>query len=283
VLIGGCGDDASTSSPSTSIVTSTSEPASTSTLTSTSRPSTTAPPTTTIPVEQSRVATYFTHAGLLVAGSRDVAKADALRASVAAVVEGPNAAERAAGFSSAIPSGTALRGVALNGRRAEVDVSSAFTTGGGSLSMRMRVAQIVYTVTRLGVADTVRFLVDGQPVESIGGEGFIVTNVTVGEFDDLLPPVVIEFPTPGATVARTFAFRGLANVFEGTVSYELLDARSKLLAKGFATGMMGAWGPFQTMVSYPSDAVGPLVLSVFTVSPKDGARRDESRISLVPA
>jgi hypothetical protein len=212
-----------------------------------------------------------------------VPKADALRAALAAVVEGPNNAERAAGFGSAIPSGSALRGVTIENRRADVDVTSAFTTGGGSLSMRLRVAQIVYTVVRTGAADAVRFFVDGRPVESIGGEGLIVTNVTIAEFDDLLPPIVIEFPTPGASVGSTFTFRGLANVFEGHVSYELLDGRSAVLTKGFATGMMGAWGAFQTTINVPAGATGPLVLSVFTVSPKDGSRRDETKISLAPA
>ena len=147
--------------------------------------------------------------------------------------------------------------------------------------MRLRVAQVVYTVVRFGAADSVRILIDGQRVESIGGEGLIVTDVKVSEFDDLLPPIVIEFPTPGATVAPGFVFRGLANVFEGHVSYELFDARSNLLTNGFATGMMGAWGQFTTTVNFAQGATGPLVLSVFTVSPKDGARRDESRISLV--
>jgi hypothetical protein len=229
------------------------------------------------------VATYFTRSALLVAGSRVVPRADAVRAAVAAVVDGPNTAERAAEYSSAIPSGSALRGVAVNARRADVDLSNAFTTGGGSLSMRLRVAQIVYTVVRLGVADSVRFLIDGRPVESIGGEGLIVTNVTIAEFDDLLPPIVVEFPTPGAAVGPAFTFKGFANVFEGHVSYELLDGRETVLTKGFVTGMMGAWGPFSTTVSYPAGAVGPLVLLVFTISPKDGARRDESRISLVSA
>jgi hypothetical protein len=210
-----------------------------------------------------------------------VTKADALRAAVAAVVEGPNSAEIAAGFTSAIPSGSALRGVTVAGRRAEVDLSSAFTSGGGSLSMRMRVAQIVYTVVRLGAADSVRILIDGQRVESIGGEGLIVTDVKINEFDDLLPPIVIEFPTPGATVTRSFVFRGLANVFEGHVSYELLDARSTVLTQGFATGMMGDWGPFTATVNFAAGATGPLVLSVFTVSPKDGSRRDETRIPVV--
>ena len=227
------------------------------------------------------VATYFSRQGLLVAGSRSVTKAGSLRAAVAAVIDGPNPAERAAGFGSAIPTGTSLRGVTLEGRRANVDLTNAFTSGGGSLSMRLRVAQLVYTVVRSGAADSVRVLIDGQRVESIGGEGFIVTDVKPAEFDDLLPPIVIEFPTPGATVTSGFAFRGLANVFEGNVSYELVDSKASRVANGFATGMMGSWGEFSTVVTFASVPSGPLELVVFWESPKDGSRRDESRTSLV--
>jgi hypothetical protein len=56
------------------------------------------------------------------------------------------------------------------------------------------------------------------------------------------PAVLTEFPTPGATVAPGFAFKGLANVFEGTVNFELLDPANAVIARGFATVMMGAWG-----------------------------------------
>jgi hypothetical protein len=228
-------------------------------------------------VERVVVTAYFSRDGLLVAGSRAVPKNDTARSAVAAVIQGPNADELSARYATAIPSGTTLRSVAVDQRKATVDVSGAFTSGGGSLSMRMRVAQIVYTLTRLGVADSVRFLVDGIAVESIGGEGFIVTNVQQGEFDDLLPAVLTEFPTPGATVAPGFAFKGLANVFEGTVNFELLDAAGAVEARGFATGMMGAWGQVQTPVSFAARPAGALTFVAYTVSPKDGSRRDENR------
>ena len=282
-LSGACGDGVSTAPTSTAgpLTSTTTTTAPTTTAPTSTAPTTTAVPSSTAPVEQIVVSTYFSREGLLAAGSRKVAKTDALRAAIAAAVEGPNRAERAAGFTSAIPSGTTLRGVNVVNRHAEVDLSSAFTTGGGSLSIRLRVAQIVYTVVRLGIADSVRFLIDGQRVESIGGEGLIVTDVKVGEFDDLLPPILIEFPTPGATVSSGFHFRGLANVFEGHVRYELLDARSSVVTSGFATGMMGAWGEFDATVTMAPGTTGPCVFVVFTISPKDGARRDETRIEVI--
>jgi len=275
----GCGDSGTSSAPTTvsppTTIQSTTSTATTPTPTPTTVPvSTTVPPA---PVERVVVATYFSRDGILAAGSRAVAKNDAARLAVAAVIDGPNPDELTARYTSAIPSGTTLRSVSIDQRKATVDVSAAYTTGGGSLSMRLRVAQIVYTLSRLGVADSVRFLIDGIAVESIGGEGFIVTNVKPGEFDDLLPAIITEFPTPGATVASGFTFKGLANVFEGTVNFELLDPGGAVIAQGFATGMMGAWGQFQTPVTFASRPAGPLTFVVYTVSPEDGRRQDETR------
>lgn len=265
MIVVGCGDSDSSSAPATVSPTTPSS----SSVSATISPA---------PIERVVVATYFSRDGILVAGSRAVAKNDSARGAVAAVIDGPNVDEVASRYSSAVPSGTALRNVTIDQRKATVDVSAAFTTGGGSLSMRLRVAQIVYTVTRLGVADSVRFLIDGNAVESIGGEGFIVTNVRQAEFDDLLPPIITEFPTPGATVAPSFVFKGLANVFEGTVNFELLDPNGAVIARGFGTGMMGAWGQFQAPVMFPTRPAGPLVFAVYTVSPKDGSRQNETRL-----
>ncbi|HUP73923.1 MAG TPA: Gmad2 immunoglobulin-like domain-containing protein [Acidimicrobiales bacterium] len=278
LLFVGCGD-ATTSDPSTTLPPGATSAPTTVPATVTTPPAT-VPASTTVPspIERVVVATFFSRDGVLAAGSRAVPKNDTVRSAVATVIEGPNTDELSARFDTAIPSGTTLRNVSIEQRKATVDVSAAFTTGGGSLSMRMRVAQIVYTLSRLGVADSVRFMIDGKAVESIGGEGLIVTDVKPSEFDDLLPPVLTEFPTPGATVAPGFAFKGLANVFEGTVNFELLDAGGAVITQGFATGMMGAWGQFQATVSFAPRPAGPLTFVVFTISAADGRRQDEMRI-----
>ena len=57
---------------------------------------------------------------------------------------------------------------------AEVDLSAAFASGGGSLSMLTRVAQAVYTLTAFPTVHAVRFLIEGERVDAIGGEGVIV-------------------------------------------------------------------------------------------------------------
>jgi hypothetical protein len=44
--------------------------------------------------------------------------------------------------------------------------------------------------------------------------------------------------------------------------------------------MMGAWGQFQTAVPFDTRPAGPLTFVVYTVSPKDGARQNETSIAV---
>ena len=97
-----------------------------------------------------------------------------LRAAYRALLVGPTAEERAAGYSSEIPAGTRLRGVVVGGGVAAVDLSAEIERGGGSSSMLARVWQIVYTGTQFPAASAVRILIEGQPRQALGGEGVII-------------------------------------------------------------------------------------------------------------
>ena len=69
-------------------------------------------------------------------------------AAIRALLRGPTAAERRAGLTSAVPAGTRLIGLTIRDGVATIDLSRRFESGGGSLSMRARVAQVVFTLTR---------------------------------------------------------------------------------------------------------------------------------------
>ena len=75
------------------------------------------------------------------------------------------------GLGTTIPAGTTLRGLTIKNGLATVDLSKQFESGGGSLSMQLRVAQVVGTLTQFPTVKRVAFRIDGKPVESIGGEG----------------------------------------------------------------------------------------------------------------
>lgn len=98
------------------------------------------------------------------------------------------AGPRSSDLGTAIPAGTKLRGVHVEGGTATVDLTDAYVSGGGSLSMQERVAQVVYTLTQFHSVSGVLFEIEGQRVETIGGEGLIVSEpVTREQYSEFAP------------------------------------------------------------------------------------------------
>lgn len=102
-----------------------------------------------------------------------------LRGAYEALLAGPSEGERALGLTSEIPAGTTLRGLAVAGGVAVVDLSGSLERGGGSSSMQGRVWQIVYTGTQFSGVSRVRILIDGQSRRALGGEGLIIEEPIV--------------------------------------------------------------------------------------------------------
>jgi hypothetical protein len=86
-------------------------------------------------------------------------------AALDALLAGPTSTERAAGIGTEIPGGTRLLGVVIAGGVARVDLTSDYEKGGGSSSLQLRLAQVVYTATQFPTVKAVRFSVDGAPVD----------------------------------------------------------------------------------------------------------------------
>lgn len=246
-------------------------------------PTTTAATTTRpAPAGTSHVLVYLLRDEKIGAAGRSVPLTPGIgAAAMRALLAGPTAEDRAAGLSSAIPSGTTLRGLDIAGGVATVDLSSQFASGGGSLSMQARVAQVVHTLTQFPTVDAVRFELDGRPVTALGGEGVDVSKpLTRKDVEALAPAVLVEAPTPGAEVASPLHATGTANTFEATFMAEIRDADGKVIAKRFVTATSGSGerGTFDFTLPFRVEEEQGGTLVVYEISAEDGSRIHEVRI-----
>ncbi len=109
-------------------------------------------------------------------------------AAVNALLAGPTRVEQATGTTTAIPLGTRLLGISIHTGVATVDLTSDYESGGGSLSMQMRLAQVVFTLTQFPTIKAVRFELDGRPVNVFSGEGIVLDHpVGRADYKDLAP------------------------------------------------------------------------------------------------
>jgi hypothetical protein len=109
-------------------------------------------------------------------------------AAINALVAGPTRAERKSGVTTAVPSGTRLLGISITKGVATVDLTSEYQSGGGSLSMQMRLGQVVYTLTQFPTVKAVLFRLDGAPVNVFSGEGIVLDHpVSRSDYKDLAP------------------------------------------------------------------------------------------------
>lgn len=186
-----------------------------------------------------------------------------------------------AGLSSAIPSGTELLGLTIDGGTARVDLTDRYQSGGGSLSMNMRLAQVVFTLTQFPTVRNVAFLLDGEPVETFSGEGLVLDQpLGRADFEDLAPPIIVDEPSSGRRISSPVSIAGTANVFEATVSIRILDSNGKQLARTFTTATCGTGcrGDYAKKVSFSVDEAQPGIVEVFEESAEDGRPTNVVRV-----
>ncbi len=94
----------------------------------------------------------------------------ALAAAIEALLAGPSDTA----VTTTIPRETKLRSLAVKKDGIHIDLSRAFTQGGGSTSMTARVGQVLYTATSLNPSAKVWLSVDSKPLETLGGEGLML-------------------------------------------------------------------------------------------------------------
>lgn len=275
LAFGGCGDDDDTTTPTATADAAASPGVPTATAAASVTPAKPTP-TASQPATSAAdvaVAVYFARDEKVVTAGRTVTAPAVARGALEALLAGPNAAEKGAGMGSAIPAGTRLLGITIDKGLATVDVSKEFASGGGSLSMTTRVAQVVYTLTQFDTVERVTIRIDGREVEGIGGEGVPSKDLTRDDFRDNTPLILVETPLPGQEVGTEIRVEGESNTFEASLSWEVRDGAGKVVREGFATATSGTgtWGTFAFTIELPRMDTGPMTLVLFERSARDGS------------
>lgn len=194
-------------------------------------------------------------------------------AAVRELLKGPNQSEVSNGWGTAIPGGSRLLGIGIADGVATVDLSSEFESGGGSLSTRLRLAQLVYTLTEFKTVQSVALEIEGKPATTFSSEGIAIDGpMTRADFEDLMAPIIVETPTAGQRVTSPVKISGNANVFEATVSIEILVG-DETAAAAFTTATCGTGcrGTYSKNVRFQVPEEVDAVIRVFESSAQNGA------------
>jgi germination protein M len=268
----GDGGTVSTSTTEVAQVTTTTEPPEDTTTTTASETTTTAGTSQ----DTVTVCAYFSISEKIAAAARVIPKTQQVgAAAMRALLEGPTANEREAGMVSNIPEGTTFLGLEINGGIATVDLSKEYASGGGSLSMFMRLAEVVFTLTQFPTVEGVNFKLDGEPIEVLGGEGIIIDHpMSRADYEDMSPAILVESPTLGQVVSSPLRVSGTANVFEAVFRANIVDWDGLIIADEVvtATSGTGTRGTFDVTIPFKVDEPGLGTLIVFSDSPEDGSQ-----------
>jgi hypothetical protein len=165
--------------------------------------------------------------------------------------------------------------VDVEGALARVDLSDEFDDGGGSYSMFSRLAQVVYTLTRIDGIDEVEFFIEGEPVSTFSSEGIELDGPQDrSDYYDHLPPIFVDSPAWGEPVTSPIAVTGLSNVFEAVSQVMLTDDDGAPLFEDtvMATCGTGCWGEWEVEIPYTIDREQFGALIVWELSAQDGSR-----------
>lgn len=263
-----------------------------STVQGTDVPPSTAPPdggtdttTTTVAGETTQLTVYFVYDEHVQAVHRRVPATKAVAAAaMEALLAGPTPEEEALRVFTAVPAGTLFLGVTIDGGVATVDLSREYESGGGSLSMSLRLAQVVYTLTQFPTVDGVQFSLDGKPVEVFGGEGFILDHpVGRADYEEYVTPaILVESPTIGDTVSSPLRIYGTSNTFEATSQVRLVAEDGTTILERYVTATSGSGtrGTWDVTVSFEAEAGSTITLMTFEYSAKDGSMINITEIPL---
>ena len=184
------------------------------------------------------------------------------------------------GFFTSIPVPVSVLGVEVDAvdHRIAIDMNHAFLEGSGTglLGDFTMLNQLIFTATSEGGVTEVIFTVDGEPVTQFGTEGLDLSEpVGRDSFLDQLNPVIVDSAATGEGDSP-LNITGFANVFEATVSLQLVDPDGNVVYEDFTTASCGTgcWGAFSFHIEGIDFESTPITLKVFWNSAEDGSPTD---------
>ena len=203
---------------------------------------------------------------------------DVARQAVELLLLGPTAEEQATGLSSQIVSGARLNAIAIRGQVATVDLSQeiqAVVAGApdSGEADRLKLGQIVRTLTEFETVKWVRFVVDGiERTFPAPGDGIYAGLLNRRVIDDGKdgPPWIEIGPV---AIDRTIVhFAGTADVFEGALQARLVQGGKTLIeAPVQASCGTGCRGSYVLEFAAPDGTTGKVTLEVYSTSAEDGS------------
>jgi hypothetical protein len=213
---------------------------------------------------------WFTRAGRLFPTKRTrPSTVETSKLALTELTAGPSTVEGSALVGSAFVPHTTFRIKGIAGGVETVSFPSAFFAGGPDV-VRMRQAQVVYTLTQFPTVTSVRFVPDVEGPTATG---------TRADYADLLPQIFVTNLVIGQRVPNPVTVAGSADVFEATVSLRVLAADGTELVNTFTTGTPCTVfcaghnrSDFRFSVPYRVSRAQPGTVEVFEVSMADGSR-----------
>jgi len=99
-----------------------------------------------------------------------------LEIAIKTLIEGPSSIDRVKGAYSAIPKETKILGIKEDANSYTINLSDDFEYGGGTTSMSARLKQLTKTALNASGGKDVYLEINGERVESLGGEGINVNQ-----------------------------------------------------------------------------------------------------------
>ncbi|MCA1656609.1 MAG: GerMN domain-containing protein, partial [Actinobacteria bacterium] len=185
------------------------------------------------------VALYLTQGDTLHRIVRSVPKVAGIgAATLRALLAGPTPEEAKSGVGTAVPSGTRLLGLTIEGGVARVDLSRQFEVTGNEEAVTLSLAQVTCTLGQFDTVKGVRFALDGKDVSVLSGDGTVTDRpLTCDRYGRFEPAP--KSPDPGIW-PYTSAEESDAAVAGGDRTF--LDPVAA--AREFATRYLGMVDPF---------------------------------------